>query len=199
MVDDQLIARAGIAALLAEMPGVVLVGQADTPETALEVIAERKPDAILLDLQLRQPGDGLEVLRRLKARGDTCAVIVLSASTDAESAEQALRMGAVAYVSKDFVIDELAYALRSAMAGRRHVSANVAVRHADPGAVELSPRQAEVLAGIARGRSNKELARELGITLKTVAYHRAELIRRLDLHDVASLTRHALARGLVGR
>lgn len=195
LVDDQLLSRAGVGALLTEMDGFQLVGWADHVAAALDLIERERPDVVLLDLNLRGEGDGLEVLARLPASPRRPAVLVLSASHDARRAAQALRQGAQGYVCKDFVLDELAFALRCAVDGRRYVSAAVSVEDAAP--VALSGRQAEVLQGIARGLSNKGLARALGISVKTVAYHRAELMAKLDLHDVAGLTRYALASGLL--
>lgn len=195
LVDDQLLSRAGVAALLADMAGFRLVGWADHVAGALDLIERERPDVVLLDLHLRAEADGLELLARLPAAAWRPAVLVLSASQDARWAAQALRQGARGYVCKDFVLDELAFALRCAVDGRRYVSAAVSLDETPP--VALSSRQAEVLQGIARGLSNKGLARALGISVKTVAYHRAELMARLDLHDVAGLTRYALASGLL--
>jgi DNA-binding NarL/FixJ family response regulator len=126
-------------------------------------------------------------------------VLILSASTEAQVARDALAAGARGYVSKDFVMDELAMALKAVTAGKVYLSPSVATAvmlNASPEPVALTPRQQDVLRGIAQGHSNKEIARDMGVSLKTVAYHRAELIQRLDLHDVASLTRYAIAQGM---
>jgi DNA-binding NarL/FixJ family response regulator len=128
-------------------------------------------------------------------------VVILSSDTSASLARQALSAGARGYVSKDFVLDELSGALRAIAAGRVYLSPDIALAamqvHREPEA-QLTPRQCDVLKGIAQGQSSKEIARVMGVSLKTVAYHRAELIQRLDLHDVASLTRFAIQQGLVG-
>lgn len=197
LVDDQLLTRAGVTALLASMGGFQLVGCADDVAGALDLIERERPQVVLLDLHLRGEADGLAVLARLPPPPARPAVLVLSASHDARWAAQALRQGAIGYVCKDFVLDELAFALRCAAAGRRHVSAAVSLDDVAPAPVALSGRQAEVLTGIARGLSNKGLARMMGISVKTVAYHRAELMAKLDLHDVAGLTRYAVACGLL--
>ena len=99
------------------------------------------------------------------------------------------------------MLDELAAALKAIAAGRVYLSPDIALAamqvHREP-EVALTPRQCDVLKGIAQGQSSKEIARVMGVSLKTVAYHRAELIQRLDLHDVASLTRFAMRQGLLG-
>ena len=99
------------------------------------------------------------------------------------------------------MLDELSLALRCVQAGRIYVSPDIAVgvmqEQPDRQAMRLTPRQTDVLKGIAAGLSNKEMARQMQVSVKTVEYHRAELIARLDLHDVASLTRFALSEGLI--
>ena len=198
VADDQVLVRAGIEALLATLPGFHCVGSVGDGPACLRICLDQLPDVLLLDLSM--PGsDGLEVARELRRRHPALRIVILTARTDASLVRQALELGVMGYVSKDFVLEELSLALRSSLAGKPYVSPDLAIaglRTAAPGP-SLSPRQREVLRGISRGRSNKELARELGLSVKTVEYHRAELIQRLDLHDVASLTRYAVAQGLV--
>ncbi len=197
VADDQVLVRAGVEALVAGLPGFACVGSAGDGAACLRQLLESQPDILLLDLGM--PGnDGLSVARVVRERHPAVRIVILTARTDAALAREALALGVAGYVSKDFVLDELALALRGALAGRCYVSPDVALA-ASPAVppVALSPRQREVLRGIARGQSNKVLARELGLSVKTVEYHRAELIARLDRHDVASLTRYAVEHGLV--
>jgi DNA-binding NarL/FixJ family response regulator len=197
VADDQVLVRAGVEALVAGLPGFACIGSAGDGPGCLRRLLEAEPDILLLDLGM--PGnEGLSVAREVRRRHPAVRIVILTARADAALAREALALGVSGYVSKEFVLDELALALRGAIAGRTYVSPDVALAAAPAQpAAALSPRQREVLCGIARGRSNKVLARELGLSVKTVEYHRAELIARLDLHDVASLTRYAVEHGLV--
>lgn len=201
VADDQLLVRAGVAALLGELAGFACSGTVADGAACLAACAAQAPDIVLLDLQMPGP-DGLAVAAELRRRHPGLRVVILTSRAEAGLARQALELGAAGFVCKDFVLDELALALRSVTAGRRYLSPEVAVALAstpagEAAAARLTPRQRDVLRGVARGASNKAIARDLGVSVKTVEYHRAELIQRLDLHDVASLTRFALANGLV--
>jgi DNA-binding NarL/FixJ family response regulator len=200
VADDQLLVRAGIQALLADITGFVCIGTVPDGDQALIACQAEPPDILLLDMHMPGP-DGLSVTRQVLAAHPQVNVVILSSDTTASLARQALSAGARGYVSKDFVLDELSGALRAIAAGRVYLSPDIALAamqvHREP-EVQLTPRQCDVLRGIAQGQSSKEIARVMGVSLKTVAYHRAELIQRLDLHDVASLTRFALQQGLVG-
>ena len=197
VADDQVLVRAGVAALLAQMDGFVCAGTVEDGDACLAACARAAPDIVLLDLHM--PGsDGLQVAQALREHHPGVRIVILTSRAEAALARRALALGAVGFVSKDFVLDELALALRTVAAGRVYLSPDVALAAVQaPGAAPgLTPRQKDVLRGIARGAPNKLIARELGVSVKTVEYHRAELIQRLDLHDVASLTRFAVANGL---
>lgn len=197
VADDQVLVRAGVSALLAQMPGYRCIGAVPDGDACLAALAAQQPQVLLLDLQM--PGrDGMEVARLVRQQHPAVRIVILTSRTEPSLARRALDLGVAGFVSKDFVLDELALALRVVTGGRAYVSPDLALAAADapPPAPGLTPRQRDVLRGIARGRSNKEMARELGVSVKTVEYHRAELITRLDLHDVASLTRYAMAQGL---
>jgi DNA-binding NarL/FixJ family response regulator len=197
VADDQVLVRAGVAALLGAMPGFICAGAVADGLACRAACAAATPDVLLLDLDM-PPGDGLGLTRDLVQAHPGLRVLILTASTDAALARQTLAAGAAGFICKDFVLDELEHALRSVLAGRVYLSPTVALASVQPPArPDLSPRQRDVLKGIARGASNKEIARQLGLSVKTVEYHRAELIQRTDLHDVASLTRFALQHGLV--
>ena len=197
MADDQVLVRAGVQALIDAMAGFRCIGAVEDGRRCLEACAHRAPDILLLDVQMPGP-DGLQVAQQVRARHPQVRIVFLTSRVDAALARRALAEGAAGYVSKDFVLDELGLALRTVAGGRQYLSPEVALAAVNTPAppAGLTPRQCDVLRGIARGRSNKEIARDLGVSVKTVEYHRAELIQRLDLHDVASLTRYALAHGL---
>jgi len=200
VADDQLLVRAGIQHLLNEVDGFVCVAAVPNGEQALLACEAHVPDILLLDMHMPGP-DGLSVTQQVLARHPAVNVVILSSDTSADLARRALAAGARGYVSKDFVLDEMASALKAIAAGRVYLSPDIALAamatHHEPEA-RLTPRQCDVLKGIAQGQSSKEIARVMGVSLKTVAYHRAELIQRLDLHDVASLTRFAMRQGLLG-
>ena len=200
VADDQILVRAGIAALLRELPGVRCLEPVSDGASCLQACAQAAPDVLLLDLQM-PPDDGWQVAAEVRQRHPLVRIVILTSSVDPALARRALDLGCVGFISKDFVLDELAMALRSVVAGRPYLSPSVAMAAMQQPALEapvhLSPRQRQVLAAIARGSPNKQIARDMGLSVKTVAYHRAELIQRLDLHDVASLTRYAMAQGLL--
>jgi DNA-binding NarL/FixJ family response regulator len=199
VADDQLLVRAGIQHLLQEIGGFVCIATVPDGEQALRACADDTPDILLLDMHMPGP-DGLSVTQQVLARHPGVHVVILSSDTSADLARRTLAAGARGYVSKDFVLDELAAALKAIASGRVYLSPDIALAamhtEREP-EVPLTPRQCDVLKGIAQGQSSKEIARVMGVSLKTVAYHRAELIQRLDLHDVASLTRFALRQGLL--
>lgn len=213
VADDQLLVRVGILALLREIGGYDCLEPVEDGASCIRLCESDPPDLLLLDINM--PGaNGLEVTQAVLARHPQVRIVVLTGHASAELAGQALEAGARGFVSKDFVLDELALALRMVMAGRPYMSPDIAMQAMVPARVGLSttrdamgeeaprraltPRQRDVLRCISQGLSNKEIARSLDLSLKTVEYHRAELIQRLDLHDVASLTRYALSQGLAG-
>ena len=201
VVDDQVLVRAGIQALLSTLPEFNCRAAVSSGQEALAACEAHPPDIILVDLIM--PGmDGVVLAELLQQRHPDVKVLVLSSSTEPKLVRQLMGLGVRGYVSKDFVLDELMLALRTVSAGRIYISPEVSValmnQPAEP-ELGLTPKQLDVLRHIAQGQSNKEIARAMGISLKTVAYHRGELMARLDLHDVASLTRYALESGVVGR
>lgn len=199
VADDQVLVRAGIVAILEELGGYACVAAVSDGRQCIDACDRLTPDALLLDINM--PGmDGLAVAAHVRAAHPQVRILILTGSTGPEFARKALELGVAGFISKDFVLDELALALRSMAEGRTYLSPDVALSSlreaASPGIPPLTPRQRDVLRCIAAGQSNKEIARELAVSVKTVEYHRAELIQRLDLHDVASLTRFAVAHGL---
>ena len=165
-------------------------------------------DHVLVRAGLRTLPDmsGIDAVARLRAVSPGLRIVFLSSQDSRESVTRALQTGADGFMSKDFVLSELELALDAVSAGQRYLSpriSNVLVEAmnapAEPVAAPggLTGRQLEVLRRVARGRSNKEIARELSISPKTVEFHRGQLMQRLDLHDIAGLTRYAMQAGLV--
>ena len=206
LVDDHALVRAGIEVLLEQIEGTEVVAQADNGLEALRLIAEHRPDVVLLDLTM--PGlNGFEVLDQLSKEFADTRVVVLTMHNDEQHALQALRAGAAGYLPKTAAGAELELAIRAVMSGGAYISPEVSKRpfltyvkdaklngrsHAD-----LTARQREVLGMVVNGYTTKKIALELNISVKTVESHRAQLMERLNIHDVAGLVRYAIRTGLV--
>lgn len=203
LADDHALVRAGIRALLERIDKVKVVGEAGDGQQALKLIEELDPDVVLLDLTM--PGlSGFEVLKETSERFPNVNMIVLSVHDSEEYAFHALRSGAVGYLPKSAASDELEVAIQQVLRGEKYLSPSIAPDVSfdlSKGATELpgelTPRQMEVLTLIAHGSSTREVASALNIAVKTVETHRAQLMERLNIHDVAGLVRYAIKKGLV--
>jgi DNA-binding NarL/FixJ family response regulator len=206
LVDDHALVRAGIRALLETLPGVEVVGEAGDGPAAVQLATELAPDVILLDITL--PGlNGLEVATRVARLGSGKRVLMLSMHASPEYAARAFAAGALGYLNKDSAFDELAAALDTIGAGRRYLCraidpAQVAVferqaTNGGSGIDRLTPRQRQVLQLVAEGLGTREIAERLFLSVKTVETHRAQIMQRLDIHDVAGLVRFAIRHGLL--
>jgi DNA-binding NarL/FixJ family response regulator len=207
VADDHALVRAGMLALLHEIPGVAVVAETGDGREALRLIRERKPDIALLDISM--PGlNGLEVAARVAQTHSATRVIIVSMHGDDESVRRALLAGAAGYLLKNSDRRELELALSTVARGdtwlspaltKRVVAALThGARSPGDGPFEvLTPRQREVLQLVAEGHSNKEIANRLHVALKTVETHRTELMERLGIHGVAGLVRYAIQVGLV--
>lgn len=205
VVEDHTLVRAGMHALLHNMPGVEVVAEAGDGHTALRLIEQYHPDVVLMDIAL--PGlNGLDTLAEAKQYPGT-HVIILSMHANDEYVRRALQGGAVGYLLKGSDPAELELAVRAAARGDFYLSPAVSkhvvasyVRHVDDeghSAEQLTPRQRQILQLIAEGRTTHEIATTLTIGAKTVETHRAHLMERLDIHDVAGLVRYAIRAGLI--
>ena len=202
LADDHALVRAGMRALLAELPGIEVVAETGDGREALRLVRERKPDIALLDISMPEL-NGLEVVGRIARDHPNTRAIILSMHGDDESVRRALVAGAAGYLLKNSDRRELELALRAVARGDTWLSPSLTkrvvamyMRGASPDAV-LTPRQREVLQLVAEGHSNKEIASRLNVALKTVETHRTELMHRLGIHGVASLVRYAIQVGLV--
>lgn len=213
LVDDHGIVREGLRQVLASDAAFEVVGEASNGEQALEVAARLLPDVILLDITM--PGDsGLVVAQKLRARVPSARVLMLSVHDDAEYVLESVRAGAHGYLRKDTTPGDLRAAVRAVHAGDAWFSPAVARRltevlrservpdaappPAAPATVDvLTNREREVLTLVARGLLNKEVAAQLGISVRTVEAHRDSLVRKLGIRSVAGLTRYALEQGLL--
>lgn len=206
LVEDHSLVRAGICALLQQLPDIEVIGEADDGCVALELIARLQPDIVLLDISI--PGmNGLEVVTQAVQCSPHTRLIMLSMHNNEEYVWQALRAGAAGYLLKDSGTAELELAIRGVAGGHTYLSSAVSkyvvagyIRRVggDPDiAKNLTPRQRQILQLIAEGYSTKEMARELHISVKTVETHRTQLMERLKIYDLAGLIRYAIRLGLI--
>lgn len=209
LADDHMIVREGLRALLEAEADIEVVGEAQTGRQAVQRAKKLRPSVVLMDIAMPLL-NGLEAARRiLKVAPDT-RVLILSAHGDDEYIRQAVQWGAAGYLIKQTSVDLLSQAIREVHKGNTFFSPTVAQRlqslHLNPeeGCNTrqekkdlLSSRESEVLQLIAEGSANKQVARELGISVKTVEKHRQNLMKKLDLHDTAGLTRYAIAAGII--
>ena len=205
LADDHALVRAGMRSLLRDIEGVAVVGEAADGGQALALAERERPDVVLLDIAMKGM-NGLEAAARFRELHPGIKVIILSMHASEEYVLQALRAGAAAYLIKDSATAELELALRSVMRGETYLSPAISrqvvegyVQRVGAGAGEdpLTPRQREVLKRIAEGRSTKEIAFDLGLSVKTVETHRAQIMERVGIRDVAGLVRYAMRTGLV--
>jgi DNA-binding NarL/FixJ family response regulator len=206
LADDHTLFRDGLRSLLERMGDVTVAGEAGDGREALRLIEQQSPDVAIVDITM--PGlSGLEVAARAKRVSPSTRVVILSMHTGEAYVAHALRAGVAGYLLKDSAAAELALALRAVRRGETYLSPAISKHvvggflhgsrgEADPLAL-LTPRQREILQLIAEGKANKVIAAELGLSVKTVEAHRAQLMDRLDIHDVAGLVRLAIRAGLV--
>lgn len=201
LIDDQTVFRELLVDLLAANSRYRVVGHHASGQAGLEHCLRVRPALVILDVVLPDM-NGLDVLERLRARVPRTRVVVITAHDQPAIVHRALRLGAHGVVMKGAPLRELIEALDRVAAGHTYYcsrSSEIVRRVAiDPPTAEgLTPRHREILIRVASGLSTKEIASDLGVSAKTVSNHRHELMRRLGLHDVASLTRYAVQQGLV--
>lgn len=203
LADDQLLIRAGIRALIEAIPGYQIEAECADGHEAIAAIRSYRPDVILLDIAMPGPS-GIEVARTIREFDAHARILVLSSIDRQEVIEQALSAGVGGYLLKDFVLSELQKALETVMRGERFLSPKIqkmTLGANDPMSADrssqLTPRQTEILRLVANGKTTKEIARDLGISPKTVEFHRGRLMERIGVRDVTGLTRFALQTGVV--
>jgi DNA-binding NarL/FixJ family response regulator len=206
LADNHTLVRAGLRALLQNIEGIQVVAEAGDGREALHLIAVHQPDLVLMDIAMPEM-NGLEATAHVVKEFPQVRVIILSMHANEEYVLQALRTGAMGYVLKDAGICELELAVRAIVRGETYLSPAVSkhvvadyVRRvsSEPSSLEqLTSRQREILQLIAEGRTTKEIADLLYVSVKTVETHRLQLMKRLNIHDVAGLVRYAIRMGLV--
>jgi len=205
LADDHALVRAGFRALLREM-GIQILAEAGNGWEVLQRVSEHQPDVVLMDIAMPEL-NGLEATARLTQQFPTVRVVILSMHANIEYARRALQAGAAGYLLKNAKAAELETALTAVAQGEvylspavaKYVAADYTRRGQDksPAYMRLTPRQAEILQLITKGYTRKQIAEKLDISVKTFDTYRAQLMRLLDVQDVAGLVRAAAQMGLV--
>jgi DNA-binding NarL/FixJ family response regulator len=210
LVDDHAVVRQGLRALIGAEGDMVVVGEAENGRQAVAQTKKVLPDVVVMDVAM--PGmNGLEATRQIVRNVPSAKVLVLTSYGDDDYVAQLLEAGAIGYLVKQTAAADLLRAIREVHEGNRFFSPAIAkrLRQQDREAffgrqsvsriARLTSREAEVLQLVAEGLANKQIAAELSISIKTVEKHRQQAMNKLNIHDVAGLTRYAIAKGWVER
>jgi DNA-binding NarL/FixJ family response regulator len=191
-VDDHVVVREGLAAILGTQPDIEIVGMTSNGADAVDTYRQSHPDVVLMDL--RMPGmSGLDAIRAIRGEDPGARIIVLTMYSGEDDVRRAIEAGASAYLAKDTLADDLVRTLR-----RVHAAPAPVGRAVDPPRVaELTPREMEVMQGLARGLRNKEIAADLGVTSNTVHMHIKNIFFKFDVHDRTAALATAIRRGIV--
>lgn len=194
LVDDHALVREGIRALLAVMPRIEVVGEAESAAEALELLGRVPADLLLLDIGLKDT-NGLELTRTLGRQHPDLKVLILSMYDNIEYVRTAIRAGACGYVLKDASSREIVAAIEAIAAGGSFYSSEIARKLAERTAEphNLTPRECQILQMLAQGLDSKAMARELDISVRTVETHRLSIRRKLNIDGTAALMKYALS------
>jgi DNA-binding NarL/FixJ family response regulator len=211
IAEDHTILRAGLKALLTSNPNFEIVGEADNGRDAIRRVVELKPDLVIMDLSM--PGmNGMDAVREIKDRMPEVKALVLTVHSEEEYVLASLQAGANGYVLKDATQNELLIASERVLEGKTFLSPDITEKvvnsYLNTSNVNQEPmtrwdtvtqRERQILKLIAEGHTNKSMAEYLCISVKTVEKHRANLMKKLDLHNVSALTTYALEKGIISR
>jgi len=208
IVDDHNLFREGLAAILRHEAGIEVVGLMGTVREAVEAVGASKPDIVLMDFNLPD-GTGVEATRRIIQNSPDCKVVFMTMSDKDEDLLAAIRSGAVGYLMKNIAPSELVSSLRSVQAGESALSKVMTLKlmkelsrtkgpelAGDPALGKLTPREKDILAELATGKSNQEIARKLVISENTVKYHVHSIFEKLDFQDRKEVARFAREHGV---
>ncbi len=209
LADDHTVVRQGLCRLLEDESDIEVVGEASSGSDAVKLTTALRPAVVVMDIAMPK-SNGLEATRQIYKTVPDTKVLILSAHADDAYVESVMAMGAAGYLIKQTSASCLAEAIRQVSKGNTYFTPAIANRmrkrhkkvldskgRPKAQASSLTPREMEVLQRIAEGDANKQVAAELGISIKTVEKHRDHLMRKLDIHDTASLTRYAIAAGII--
>lgn len=210
LVDDHAVVRQGLRALLEAEGDIAVVGEAENGREAVSLARKTLPDVVVMDVAM--PGlNGLEATRQIMKGLPSTKVLVLTSYGDDDYVSQLMEAGAIGYLVKQTAADDLLKAIREVKGGHTFFSPVIGRRlrqqsrtvfivgEPSPKSGKLTSREAEVLQLVAEGLANKQIAAELAISIKTVEKHRQQAMNKLNIHDIAGLTRYAMSKGLVER
>ncbi len=204
IADDHAIVREGLKQIISETPDMVVAAEASNGEDVLEKVSANKYDVVLLDISM--PGrSGLDILRQLKIEKPKLPVMMLSVHPEEQYAVRALRAGASGYLTKESAPDELIAAIRKISQGRKYVSSSLAEKLAVELGINvkksrhevLSDREFQVMLMIASGKTVKEIAEELSISVKTSSTYRARILEKMKMKNNAEIIYYAVKQGLI--
>jgi DNA-binding NarL/FixJ family response regulator len=209
LADDHLIVRQGLRVLLELDGDIRVVGECENGRQALRMARELAPDVVVMDISMPML-NGLDATRQIVKEVPATKVIMLSCHNDSDRVQQATQAGALGYLLKEDAATELIKAVREVKRGNAFLCPAISKRLIEryresllQGANRkdrsdvLTSRESEVLQLVAEGKSNKQMAAELCLSIKTVERHRQQMMDKLDIHDIASLTRFAISRGMI--
>ncbi|HXE48256.1 MAG TPA: response regulator transcription factor [Ramlibacter sp.] len=200
LADDHDLVRSGIKALLSMVEGVEVIAEARNGQELITLVDTLMPDVVMTDISMPVM-DGITAIAQIHAKHPQVRLLVLSMYDTVDFVKRAVANGACGYLMKDAPPFELEQSVRSVMATGSYFSPSIAQRLLQPSEPtvddELTHRQVEILRLIAQGRASKEIAFELGLSPKTVDVHRARIMERLHINDIASLTLYAVRKGLI--
>ena len=205
IVDDDDIVRIGLKTLLQDIGGYEVVGEATNGREAVQLARRLSPSLVIIDVGMPTM-NGIDATKRIKTLVPGTKIIALSVHDDSRFVTQMLDAGAMGYLPKQGAVEELPFALKTIDNGNTYLSPTVAAsvishfRHGDAGAAtaDLSVREREVLQSIAEGKSAARIAKELNLSVKTIESHRRNIMKKLDRHSIAELTKYAIREGLAG-
>ncbi len=209
LVEDHTLVRQGLKLLIEKDGDVEIVGEAKTGREAVQMHGDLQPDVVVMDIAMPLL-NGLQATRQILKACPEGKILILSAHSDPEYVEQVVKAGALGYLIKHTSGEVVAKAIRELHGGKTFFTQTIAKKLKDDyqkstdgvglqkkSQTELTPREAELLQLIAEGQANKQIASELGISIKTVEKHRQSLMEKLNIHDIAGLTRFAIASGII--
>jgi DNA-binding NarL/FixJ family response regulator len=200
IVDDHPLVREGLAARIADQPDMEVCGEADGIESALELILAKRPALVIVDIALRD-GHGIDLIKRIVAAGVNTRMLVVSAYDESLFAERALRAGALGYINKQELQGKVVEALRTVLRGERYLSSAMAQRliaqaigskAAQGGTEALTDRELQIFQLVGRGKSTREIANELNVSVHTIDSHREHIRAKLDLRNGTELIQRAV-------
>ena len=206
LADDHKITRQGLRALLDKQEDMEVVAEAEEGRTAVRLVRELLPDVVIMDVSMPDL-NGMEAARQIVGKFPDVKIIALSMHSDSLFVTEMLRSGASGYLLKDCAFEELARAIQAVVAGKAYLSPSISgivvndyvhrLSKADFSSSELlTDREREVLQLIAEGKSTKQIALKLHVSVKTIETHRRQIMNKLDIHTVAELTKYAIRKGL---